>query len=286
MIPFHRYRIPWRLTLLALVLLLAACDRTEAPIPTRIPSVDALATSVHLTENAPPEGFRDPQDFAQIDANLTTLPNGRYDVTFAFDGVFTGTPRPASASTTATVWFNRLDTSRRVIISTAGLLAESPGGEPLQGEAVRLGPDTFLVREGICAGQTETAAALADLRAGDLIGGVTGAVPVGQRATLHGEEVYRYGFGVDNLTLPGITFSGGGGVTALNGELWIAPAHNAVIRFWVTMELEGAIIPALTGLAGTGTQPGDTPPISGQLIIRYDLFDIGINPNITVPFGC
>lgn len=272
--------------LLAASLLLAACDEPEAPIPTRIPSVDALATSVHLTENAPPEGFRDPQAFPRIDANLNLLPNWRYEVTFAFDGVFTGTPRSAQASTSATVWFNRLDTSRRVVVTTAGLLAETPGGDPLQGEAVRLGPDTFLVRDTVCAGETEAAAALADLQAGDLIGGVQGAIPVGQRATINGETVYRYGFGVENLTLPGITFSGGGGVTALSGELWIAPEHNVVVRFWVTMDVDGAVIPALTGLAGAGEDAANTPPISGQLIVRYDLFDIGVNPNITVPFGC
>jgi len=27
-------------------------------------------------------------------------------------------------------------------------------------------------------------------------------------------------------------------------------------------------------------------PVTGQLLLQYDLYDIGNVPNITVPFGC
>lgn len=270
--------------LLMLVIVLIACEgrgQSLEDLPTRAPSVDAIGTAVALTENAPPPGFREPLAFPRIDANTGQLPNWRYEVTLAFDGVFTGTPRPVEATTTAQVWFNRIDTSRRVVIEASGVLAGQEADELIEREGVRKGPDTFLVQGNTCLPEADgAAAAVADLQAGDLIGGVARAVSVSEPAVIHGEDVWRYDFTPADLTLPGIDFTENGGVTAMSGELWIAPAHDAVIRWWVTMEVDGAILPVLAADAESAA------PVSGQLIIRYDLYDIGIDPNIAVPFGC
>ncbi len=270
--------------LVILAILLIACqgrgDSLE-DLPTRSPSVDAIGTAIVLTENAPPPGFRDPQSFPQIDANLDQLANWRYEVTFAFDGVFSGTPRPAATRTEAQVWFNRIDTSRRVVVQASGIVNGEQTDTPIEREGVRKGPDTFLVQGNTCLGGANgAAAAVADLRAGDLIGGVGHAAPISRLATIHGEEVWRYEFSPADLTIPGIDFVEGGGVTSMTGELWIAPEHNAVIRWWATMEVEDAILPVLS------VDPTSAAPVSGQLIIRYDVYEIGIDPNITVPFGC
>jgi hypothetical protein len=141
-------------------------------------------------------------------------------------------------------------------------------------EAVRLGPDAFLVRDNTClsnaGADAETAA---NLRAGLLVGGVTSAIPTGRRATLNGEDAWEYGFPPENLNLPSIRLADGGKMTA-SGELWVAPEHNAVVRFYVNLDVENAFI------------FDRELPVTGQVILRYDLYDIGIAPNITVPFGC
>jgi hypothetical protein len=94
------------------------------------------------------------------------------------------------------------------------------------------------------------------------------------RATLNGEEAWQYTFTASDLNLPSIRLSDEGQLILNGGELWVAPEHNAVVRFHVNLEVTNAILfdRAL--------------PVTGQVIIRYDLYDIGVAPNITVPFGC
>jgi hypothetical protein len=58
------------------------------------------------------------------------------------------------------------------------------------------------------------------------------------------------------------------------GEIWVAPEHNVVVRFYVTLNVQNAIV------------FDRQLPVTGQVIIRYDLFDIGVVPNISIPFGC
>ncbi len=272
---------PIRLILMLCCLGLAACNRSQnTPIvPTRITSVSAMATEITLTENAPPEGYREFVAFPQIDANLPDLSNWRYEMTLEFDGVFSGTPRPAQGRIRAQVWYNQFGTQRRVIIETSGALFGSDDDRIALREAVRLGPDAYLVENNTCAaaGSGEPAIA-ADLQVSQLIGGVNRAVPMGVKAVINGEEVWRYDFAPDALLQPYLRLGGTARIVSQNSELWVAPSRNAVIRFWVTMNIENAVL--FENLIENAL------PISGEIILRYDVYQIGIDPNITQPFGC
>lgn len=259
-----------------LMLLLASCQSGRGLRPEDIPTpaeVNGVATAQVLTQNAPPEGFRDTVSYPQVDAGLRDLPGWRYLVELSFDGVFTRTPRQTSATARAEVWFNQLGSARRMMVETAGELIGQR--EDAAYEAVRLGPDAFLVQNNVCLGiDTPDAAAAADLSAGELVGGVENAVPTGRKAVLNGAQAWEYGFTQADLRLPSIRLADGGSMTLIGGELWVAPEFNTVVRFYVTMDVQNTLI------------FNRQLPVDGQVIIRYDLFDIGVAPNITVPFGC
>lgn len=265
--------------LLALLLSFAACqERGLSPddLPTPITDLEALATHQVMTRNAPPPFFRDGVRLPRIDQATDALPGWRAEVHLQFDGVFAGTSRQTSAATDAEIWFSQAGNQRRVVLDVRGeLLTSAPGGAQ-RAEGVRVGDDLFIVQDGGCTPvTTETSAALiADLSAGDMIGGVREAVPDGQRATINRAEVWRYNFLQDALALRGIVPREGGRVTLLGGELWFAPAHNAAIRFYLTLDVENVSV------------FGSQLPVTGQVVMRYDLYDIGVDPNITVPFGC
>jgi hypothetical protein len=256
-----------------LVMLTAACSGRRgqqlSDIPT-LASPNEAATAQFMTENAPPPGYRESIAFPEIDSNLPDLDGWRYVVTLEFDGIFARTPRETSATARAEVWFNQLASARRVIVETSGELIGQE--EDNSFEAVRLGPDAFLVRENICntGADAETAA---DLRAGLLVGGVRRATPTGIRATLNGEEAWQYQFVTEDLNLPSIRLDETGTLGA-SGEIWVAPEHDTVVRFYVNLDVENAYI------------FDRQLPVSGQVIVRYDLYDIDSAPNITIPFGC
>ncbi len=266
-------KIPRLFILTSLLLFgLTACNRGQniADIPTPA-SIEGLATANALTAVAPPEGFRDAIAFPEVDANLQRLIGGRYLVTLEFNGVFTGTPRTTSAKATAEVWFNQSGGARRVVVNIAGELL---GKTDMSFEGVRLGTDSFLVQNKTCLSGGPDAVTAAGLRAGTLVGGAKTALPAGEKATLNGQEAFKYNFISSDLNLPSIKLSDGGTVEATGGELWIAPNLNAVIRFYVNLNVTNAIIfdRAL--------------PVDGQVILRYDLYDVGQITNIAVPNGC
>jgi len=256
-----------------LLLTLAACRRNqETTIPTAV-SIDDMATAMVLTQNAPPPGFNEYVSFPQIDAGLTDLPGWHYVVHLEFEGVFARTPRQTTASAQAEVWYNQLASSRRVVVQTSGELLGQQ--ENVAYEAVRLGPDAFLVRDNVClsnAGQDAVTAA--NLSAGQLVGGVSHAVPAAVKAVMNGQESWKYDFTTADLNLPAIQAQADGQITATSGELWVDPAHKAVVRFYVNLDVTNALI------------FDRTLPVSGQVIIRFDLDDIGAAYNISVPFGC
>lgn len=269
-----------RLRLLVIVLLMisaAACTGQRGmrleDIPTQA-SLDALASAVPLTQNAPPAPYNTVVTrFDRVDNGLTELAGWRYVVQLEFEGVFARTPRQTTASARAEVWFNQLASARRVNLSTSGeLIGQS---EDVSYEAVRLGPDSFLVRDGVCldnaGADAETAA---NLGAGDLIGGVLRASPGGQRAVLNGEESWLYTFAPEDLSIPAIRLGDDGRITVSGGELWIAPARNAVVRFYVNLDVENAVI------------FDRQLPVTGRVLLRYDVYEIGEAYNITIPFGC
>ncbi len=261
------------LILVSLVVGLAGCSGRRGQQLTSIPTLASpaeAATAYFMTENAPPPGFREAVAFPQVDAQLPQLEGWRYEVTLQFDGIFARTPRETSASARAQVWFNQLGSARRVVVETAGELIGQE--EDNSFEAVRMGPDAFLVTNNICntGADAETAA---DLRAGLLVGGVHHAIPTGHHATLNGEEAWQYRFEAQDLNLPAIRLDEGGTLAA-SGEMWIAPEHNAVVRFYVNLDVENAFI------------FDRQLPVTGQVILRYDLYDIGEPAPVTVPFGC
>ncbi len=263
---------PFLLYALLVAVLLAGCNRGQnsSLLPTAA-SEDGAATAIYLTENAPPPAFRGVLSFPEVDTALADLEGWRYQVQLEFNGVFARTPRETSANATAEVWYKQLGSARRVVVNTSGELL---GQENNAFEAVRLGPDAFMVRANTCTKGGTDAITAADLRAGRLVGGVTHANPTGIRATVNGEDVWQYTFTTADLNLPSITLVEDGTLETTGGELWISPEHNAVIRFYVNLNLTNAII------------FDRQLPVSGSVILRYDLYDIDLPANITTPFGC
>ena len=273
-----RKRVFTGLWLALLILITGACrDRGLTPedMPTRVPSFEQMATSEFMTRNAPPVGFRDSVTYPKIDDYLSSLPNWHYQAVMQFDGVFARTPREVDAVARQDAWHNLLGRQRRVVIEGGGELLQQEQESLLEG--VRLGDDVYLVRDHICvAAGGEQAALLADLRAGDLIGGVQNAIPNGVTATINGESVWYYAFTADDLFLPQVQRNVDSRVVMTGGELWVSPEHNAVIRFYVNLDVENVVLSFV-----------DNPlPLTGALILRFDLYDIGVDPNITEPFGC
>jgi hypothetical protein len=264
------------LLLCLMTLLIVSCrgrGLTLDDLPTIIPPPDVISTSVALTENAPPPGYREALTFERVDRNLREIEGWRYVVLLEFDGIFSQTNRPTTAYARATVWYNQIGDARRVVVESSGELLQRPEGETF--EAVRLGPDAFLVRGSNCLGNAEDdAQAASAITAGDLVGGARNALPTGQREIINGEESWRYDFGQGDLVLPAVRFADDTRITSMNSEMWVAPAHDAVVRYWVLLNIENARLLS------------NDLPVSGQLLLQYDLHDIGDVPNISVPFGC
>jgi hypothetical protein len=254
--------------------LLGACRRENiVTLPTPI-TADTAATHIFLTREAPPVGF-DTVGFASLDANLNVIDGWRYEMSFEFEGVFARTTRLTSAKTSVQVQANNLFSARRVTASIDNdLQAETA---PTQLEAVKLGEDAFLLRDGVC--DTEQSASnearlASELGAGVLLGGVSSAPVAYQRATLNSEAVWLYSVTSDALVLPNVGKTAESVITLTSGELWVSPAHNVVVRFYATLDVQNVTI------------FGGTLPVTGILQLRYDLYDVGILPSIGVPFGC
>lgn len=258
--------------------ILTACGRETVIIPTRIPSIEAVATADFLTLIAPPQGMRERVSLPRIDDNTVLLTNWRSEASFRFEGVFSGTPRILDASTNMRAWYNQTGNRRRVTVSGSGQLF---GDEafPVR-EAVRVGGDTYLLIDAECYGSANgDAAILADLRLGDILGGVVQAVPAGQRQVLHGQTVWKYDFTLADIILPLLRMSETSAITAMEGELWVAqlpPNQTVAVRYYVNLQVENVSLRLFES----------SLPVTGLLQIRYDLFDVGVDPNITPPNGC
>lgn len=252
---------------------LSACtERAPAQLPT-IAAPEAAATSIILTRNAPPAGY-DSVSFPQIDANLQRLSGWRYEMTLSFEGVFARTPRDVSVQTELAASYSQLNSARRIEVDLdLEDLSASAGSRAY--EAVRLVEDVYVVEDGFCfAGEDEATARAADLRASDLVGGVANATTAAQKAVINGEDVWRYDFGVDDLVLPALDLGETGRITSVRGDFWVAPQHDAVVRYYADVRVENV------------TLFGSSLPVSGTLLIRYDLYEVGVVPNLSVPFGC
>ncbi|RMG84993.1 MAG: hypothetical protein D6712_10230, partial [Chloroflexi bacterium] len=111
-----------------MMLLVAACQERLGleDLPTPISDIDAAATAIEQTQNAPPEGFSE-LALPQIDIGLDQLNGWQYEAQLIFDGVFSRTPRTAHIETNVQVEYNRLASARRVLINTSGGLLGTEG---------------------------------------------------------------------------------------------------------------------------------------------------------------
>jgi hypothetical protein len=266
---------PYRIACLILLLLTVTACRERGRTPDEVPTIaarEALETAVVMTQNAPPPGFRDTVSFPLIDNNLAVLPSWTYELTVRFSGVVSGTDREISGETNLQTAYRQIGQRRRVVVRREGDLLEAEDRD-VSVEGVRIAQNVFRVRDNVCTGEvTANTPALADLRAGDLIGGVVNATPASGQERVNGEEVWRYAFDANDLAVAPLIQ--GGTITGVSGELWVAPEHNAVIRYYVNIDVDNAIV------------FDSDAPVTGQVIIRYDLLNIGGDPNITRPFGC
>jgi len=225
-----------------------------------------------MTREAPPTGF-DTVAFERIDANTERLGGFRATASLSFEGVFARTPRTTNALSEAEIFDNPVTNARRVIASLANNL--TPDIPSLNYEAVRLGEDVFLVRDGVCVQNAPDDAKLAvELSAGTLLGGIKNATTAYQRATVNSEIVWRYAFIPDDLVLPNVGFGADSQILGMTGELWVSPTLNAVVRYYLTLEVENI------------TLFGGNLPVSGTLFLRYELYEAGTPVNLSVPFGC
>lgn len=272
-------RLTLRLTLLLAVMLAAAAgcrsqrDQSPDTVPT-VASLDALATALPLTQNAPPPPWNLEQTgLARIDGGLNNLPGAHYTVQLQFDGSVAETGQAVTASAQADVTLDQLTSARRVLLTTQGELIGQP--ENSNFEAVRLGGDAYLLRDGVClSGGGADALAAATLSAGDLVGGVVRTTPAGRQAVINGEPVYAYTVNPDDLRLPAVQQGDNSRVTVDSAELWVSPARGAVVRFYVNLSVENV------------TLLGRPAPVSGTLLLRYDADRLGEPNNISIPFGC
>ncbi|MBN2471515.1 MAG: hypothetical protein JXN59_12390 [Anaerolineae bacterium] len=253
------------------MLLLTACSGLGQTPPPPPHSVESMATAIHLTENAPPTGY-EMMAFPRLDAGLDELAGYRYVIELRFQGVYDSTLQETSGVIRAEVWGDGLTPARRVRLDAEGLVFAS---EPRDLEAVRIVDAHYLVNEdGRCLLNVEdTAQGVANLSVHDLLGGVEQAPYSGIQAILNSEQSYRYNIDSDAVTLPFIHQNEGSVVTA-SGELWVAPQYDAVTRYYVNVDVS-----RVTLLDGEQS-------VSGQIFVRYDLYEIGTVPNISIPFGC
>jgi len=258
--------------LAVLVILLAGCrglGQTPPPPPF---DPDSLATALALTAAAPPPGFGTVA-FPAVDDRLDDLSGYRYTVEMRFEGAFGQTSRQTSGYIRAEVWWDDVAQARRVVLVAEG---DSFVSEPRRFEGVRLGDAYYLVdASGRCLLNVEdTARTIAGLEAGTLIGGVTAAPYSGTHAVLNGVEAYRYDVALPGMTLPAVHAIENSALQLSSGELWVAPLHNVVVRYYANVDV--------TNVRLFESQL----PVTGQVFIRYDVYDLGVAQNISIPFGC
>ncbi len=265
------------------LLALSACassnDESNFVMPT-LASLETIPTAVFLTENAPPPGFAtlalDP-----IERGLAAHPGWTYTVSGSFEGVFDATGEPAAGTISVQVQGNEPGQTRRAVLEIEGR-AFLPGEAWLRLEGVRFSNDYYTVDvNGQCTtdgGEQAGGAAIADLSAGQVIGGVAQALPTGHRQTLDGLPAWQYTFTPADARLPAI-HPGPGGTVTLAADLWFAPEVNAVLRYEVTAAVSGVHLLWTDRTSST---------VSGTLTLRYalDAATLDTLPNISVPHGC
>ncbi|MBI5961111.1 MAG: hypothetical protein HY866_20410 [Chloroflexi bacterium] len=273
----------WPIIMAGLALVLVGCSspkNNEVIATPTIPSFEEVSTSIFLTQNAPPAGFSQVA-FDPLDLHLSDHGGWVYQLTGSFDGIYDDSGQPVQGSLSIQVIGNEAGQTRRVLFEASGQ-AFLIDDAILTLEGVRFINDYYLVDvNGQCTvdmGGQAGSATIADLSAGQVIGGVARAVPNGHRMEIDGVPAWQYTFAPADVRLPAVHTLANSRV-ALAADLWIAPQYNAVLRYEVTVEVERVHLLWADQTAAT---------VSGTLYLRYDLSipDLGIQPNISVPHGC
>jgi hypothetical protein len=264
---------------LLIVIASAGCTspQSDTPLPTKV-DLTQLPTVRFLTENAPPAGWGtlalDPINRLLSEHHQTWT----YTVKGSFEGTFDTSGEPASGQFEADVQVNNLGQAQRVVLTAEGN-AFLPG-DMLQLEGVRFSNDYYLVDvNGRCTKNEESGSAVADLSAGDLIGGVGRAVPTGHQQVMQDAQAWQYTFAPMDARLPAIHRLPDSYV-ALAADLWIAPELNAVLQYQLTATVGGVYI--------LWADQATSSPVSGTLFLQYDLNgqQLDVTPNISIPHGC
>jgi hypothetical protein len=260
-----------QLLILLLCLLVSACTQNDTPIvePTKA-DPDAVRTAIVKTQNAPPAGFES-VGFNPIDFNRDQLPSSYFEITVNFEGQYTQTGEDTSASLKMQVWENGVRRARRVKLSFIG---DALSGGVTNVEAVRFENDFYLLdSNAICTINSDAAHDIATLTAGEIVGGVTLAIPTGIIGDVNGQDGYQYGFGEADLKI-NIFQADPSVIDVVGGEMWVVPSFNVVGRFGVSLNTHNARI-----LFGT-------QPVTGALRYEYNLLTIGDDTPIALPNGC
>jgi hypothetical protein len=276
----RRTLVCWLVTgLLALSACASSSEEADFVMPT-LASLETIPTAIFLTENAPPAGFAtlalDP-----IERGLAAHPGWTYTVTGSFEGVFEASGDPALGTISVRVQGNEPGQARRAVLEIEGS-AFLPGDAGLRLEGVRLSNDYYTVDvHGRCSADGEEqpgGANIADLSAGQIIGGVAQALPTGHRQTLDELPAWQYTFAPADARLPAI-HPGPNGTVTLAADLWFAPEIDAVLRYEITAAVSGVRLLYAER---------DSPTVSGTLVLRYalEVATLGMLPNISIPHGC
>jgi hypothetical protein len=265
-------------TILTASMILAACGPilgkdNVTPSPTRFEqSFEQYETSLPYTQNAPPEDF-DTVSFPEIDDNLPTTVYSRFELTVNFDGYYTDTSEPVDGFMRLKAWNDEFNVARQIQIEFLGDVF-SGGASNL--DVVRINNSYYMINpNGVCITDQGQVAELANIRAGQLIGGVEFAQPTSNVADINGFRAWQYGFDEQFINPPAIQFEGENNeLDYLSGAVWVSPEHNVVVRYTVEMNVHHATL-----LFGER-------PVTGRIRYQYDVYDIGLAPIISIPNGC
>ncbi len=265
-------------TILITSMVLAACNTilgedNPTPLPTRFnQSREEYQTSLPFTQNAPPEGF-DTVAFPEIDDNLLTAVYSRFEVNVTFEGFYSDTSEPVEGFMRLEARNDDFNVARQINIE---FLGDVFSGEASNLDVVRLNNQYYMINpNGVCITDEGQVAELANIRAGQLIGGVEFAQPSSHVENINGVQAWQYGFDEQFINPPAIQFEGENNeLDFLSGAVWVSPEHNIVIRYTVEMNVHRAIL-----LFGERE-------VTGRIRYQYDVYDIGLQPAISIPNGC
>jgi len=258
------------------LLCLAACTSAEkAPVvlPT-LAQPEGVRTAIVKTLNAPPVGF-ETISFDPIDRNRDALPSWHFEIVVNFEGQYTQTNQPSTASLRMNVWEDSVFRRRRVLLEFTGEALNPQGVTRL--EAVRFENDFYLLdSNGVCTYNSPAAQEIGALEAGRVVGGLRLAIPVGVSETVENfedETLYQYGFSPQDVSIT-LFNEPPSAVSVDGGEAWLLARYNVIARFGLALTVHHARV-----LFGQ-------EPVTGLVRYEYHLLDVGQDVEISLPNGC